>query len=719
MSKPIKVILSLVVLAILLPIVAAIIAIQIIDTDDIKRIAANQVAAHSGRELTIEGAVDLSLFPWLSLNLGRTKLSNAPGFGTTPMIEVEQISVSLKLLPLFSGNIELDTITLAGLKIDLQINADGRSNFDDLSGKTTAKKEASTTTGSESSADKNPGKTALAAFTLGGIEITNAQIHWRDQTSQTDITVTDFNLESGAIAPGKAVEISLSAAVAMAEPSMTTQLNSRASLQISKDFQRITLDDFSLAVTANGDSLPGGKISARLSAAISADLATDNLTITSLLLKTLGLEVGGDLTVTKFSQAPAVTAQLQLSPFNGQSLLAELALPPAETADADALKTISAKLALSADENQINLSSVALQLDQTQINGNARVVSFDQPVISFKLNLDGIDLDRYLPPPATGPATTAAASNGSGDEPLNLGESLAGLAALNLNGSLTIGELTVSNIKSSELSLTVKASKGHLILDPMSAKLYDGSLSGSIDLNGARRPPVLSLVQKLSGVEIGPLAKDAAGIDRLTGTATISATLATQGNLQEELIRNLNGNLGFDIANGTLQGINVDRSTCLARQKLNVLSGKNQDPEPCPADESTRFTVFQAAAKVTHGVLQNNDLFIEQQRSDARKFLHIKGSGKVDLNTESLDYRINAGRVEKLADGSYQPRGTAIPVRISGSLSNPSVLPDVSDLVKTEAKNKLQEKFAPQLAPSDQDSPTDQLKKQLLRGLFN
>jgi AsmA protein len=118
-------------------------------------------------------------------------------------------------------------------------------------------------------------------------------------------------------------------------------------------------------------------------------------------------------------------------------------------------------------------------------------------------------------------------------------------------------------------------------------------------------------------------------------------------------------------------------------------------------------------------VLKNNDLFIEQQRSDPDKFLHIKGAGIVDLNLQSIDYRVTAGGVEKLADGSYKNRGTAIPVRITGSLAEPSVAPDVSSLIKDKAKTKLMEKLVPKLAPDESDSPKNQLKKRLLRGLFN
>ncbi|MBV1889410.1 MAG: AsmA family protein, partial [Gammaproteobacteria bacterium] len=255
-----------------------------------------------------------------------------------------------------------------------------------------------------------------------------------------------------------------------------------------------------------------------------------------------------------------------------------------------------------------------------------------------------------------------------------------------------------------------------------SADLYEGKFQSKVDINGAKRPPTLSISQTLTGVSLAPLTTDLAGIDAISGSAKITASLTTQGNSTEELTRGLNGKLGFDITDGTLKEINIDRSVCLAKQGLNSLKGSDS-LEACPPDQPTRFTFFLANATITAGVLKNDDLFIEQARSDSEKFMHIKGNGSVDLNQEKINYRVTASQVRKLAQGGYETRGTPIPVKISGSFADPSVKPDVSGLIKTQLKSKLQQKLEQQLQKkSDADEPEsakDQLKNQLLRGLFN
>ncbi|MDF1819701.1 MAG: AsmA family protein [Immundisolibacteraceae bacterium] len=716
MNRTVKVLSTVIAVVILLPVIAAIIASQVIDTDDIKQIAADQVASQTGRELTIDGDVDLSFFPWLSLDLGHTELSNAPGFSPPAMVEVDRISVSLKILPLLFGNIELDTLTLAGLHADLQINADGESNFADLVGSSNA---SSGETQESPTKNDNKGNT-LAAFTLGGVEITDAQIRWRDLTSQTDVTVGDFNLRSGAILPGEPVKISIGAAVKIAEPALVTRIDSESTLEISDDFEQIALNQFDLTVTATGDTLPGGELSVNLSAELAADLKTDLLTVDQLQLKIANLSLNGDISVAQLSQAPEFKGSFKIASFDGQKLMDALNLPPIETADDAALEKLTAGFQVSGNENQIKLDALSIRVDQTAIDGQASIINFESPAIRFQLAIDAIDLDRYLPPASEASAsdTSEAAGSENNEDALNLGESLAALATLNLNGSLTIGELIVAGIKSSDISVTVKADQGHLQIDPFSASLYEGKIDGSVDLNGAKNPPQVAVTHSLTGVSLAPLIKDLANVHQISGTANISTSFSTKGNQTDELTQNLNGKLKLEITDGTLQEINIDRSVCLARQGLKSISG-DMDDSACPEDEPTRFTAFEASASVVNGVLSNKDLFIEQQRSDPDKFLHIKGDGQIDLNQQQINYRVTAGSVEKLADGSYEQRGTAIPVKISGNFDSPRVLPDVSGLVKSQAKSKLKEKLAPKLAPSDDDSPEDKLKKKLLKGLFN
>ncbi len=50
------------------------------------------VKKETGRELTINGDLDLAFFPWLGFSMQDASLSNAPGFGDEPFATIDQAS---------------------------------------------------------------------------------------------------------------------------------------------------------------------------------------------------------------------------------------------------------------------------------------------------------------------------------------------------------------------------------------------------------------------------------------------------------------------------------------------------------------------------------------------------------------------------------------------------------------------------------------------------
>ena len=64
-----------------LVLVAGITFALLFDANDYREDIAARVADASGRELVIEGDLELSLFPWLAVEIGKSRLGNAAGFG--------------------------------------------------------------------------------------------------------------------------------------------------------------------------------------------------------------------------------------------------------------------------------------------------------------------------------------------------------------------------------------------------------------------------------------------------------------------------------------------------------------------------------------------------------------------------------------------------------------------------------------------------------------
>ena len=58
----------------------------LLDPNRFKADIADAVGRETGRELRLEGDIELSFFPWLALTTGQGSLGNPPGFAAEPFV---------------------------------------------------------------------------------------------------------------------------------------------------------------------------------------------------------------------------------------------------------------------------------------------------------------------------------------------------------------------------------------------------------------------------------------------------------------------------------------------------------------------------------------------------------------------------------------------------------------------------------------------------------
>ncbi len=218
MGKLLKFLLGALFLLAGLIVVAVIVLPLIIDPNDYKDEIATAVREKTGRTLEIEGDISLSVFPWLGLDIGPTRLSNAEGFAEPDMASMDAVQVRIKLVPLLSKQLEVDTVKLSGLKLNLAKDKSGRTNWADLQGEQAATKED----GARSAGgDEDTGGAALDSLAIGGIEVVDAQLVWDDRSSDSRYEVNGLSFTTGAIEPGERFDLDLHFQLAATQPAIT------------------------------------------------------------------------------------------------------------------------------------------------------------------------------------------------------------------------------------------------------------------------------------------------------------------------------------------------------------------------------------------------------------------------------------------------------------------------------------------------------------------
>lgn len=348
---------------------------------------------------------------------------------------------------------------------------------------------------------------------------------------------------------------------------------------------------------------------------------------------------------------------------------------------------------LKADGEKLRVDPFAAKVDDSQVKAKVGITRFSNPQFDFDVDIDRLDADRYVTKSETKSGSPAPAAGA--DTPLDL----SALKSLNASGEARLGWLKVANIKTSNVRLGLKAEGGLVNLAPFSANLYEGSMAGMLNVD-ARATPAIAFKQDMKGITIGPLLVDAINNDMLAGKGNLSLDVKTQGTTVGALKKALNGNAAVNLADGAIKGFDLAGTIRDAKSKLNVL--KAQGAVEASDTKKTDFSEMKASFKITNGVAHNDDLDIKSP------LFRIAGSGDIDIGNEKLNYLAKPTVVATLKGqgGSDlgQLNGLTIPVKVTGTFSDPKYGPDFAAIGTALAQKQLLEKVG-----GDKAAPLQQL----------
>lgn len=464
MKRAVKLLLWVVGLLVALIVAAVIVVPLVFDPNDYRDEINALVERQTGRELVIEGNIGLSVFPWLGVEIGETRLSNAEGFGPEPFARLQEAEVRVKLLPLLRKQVEVDTVILAGLRLNLARNAAGATNWDDL---VQAPAEPPAPAPKEKAKAVTP-EEMLAALAIGGVRISDAHVVWDDQVTGQRAEISRFDLETGALDLTAPFPVTLRTDFSAKAPQAQGHLAFDTKVGIDLSAQRYSLNGLTLDLDLKSPLVPGGTLAARLTADASADLRQQVAELTGLKLEALGTELAAEARATAILAQPDVTGTLTLDLRDPSKLAAalkqQLPLDPKALKDGHLRTRFTASLANgTAEVPELKLNAMGLVLD-------ARAEAKDilgKPAAQGRITLDVKDGARLLAPFAAAlpPGMQPAALSGAHLETpfeLNLATQRAALPALKL-AALGVGaevKLTAEQI------LDQPSAKGQLTIAP-------------------------------------------------------------------------------------------------------------------------------------------------------------------------------------------------------------------------------------------------------------
>ena len=249
-----KLLLKLVAALLVLLIAAIIVVVTVIDPNDYKQQIQDQVKKSINRDLIISGDLSWSLYPLLGFESGQVTLQNSPEFKEKILLDVKSAAISINVLPLLSGELEVGEIMLDGVTFNLITNKDGSTNLENLAPETSVEPAKEESTSNDETAKETSNSLDLSKFALSGINITNAQLKIIDlDTNQTqEVVVKSLILEEFAF--DKKSHFSLTSAFKNDQVDADISLN--ADIFVAVGLDNIEVTDLTIESKILSDALP-------------------------------------------------------------------------------------------------------------------------------------------------------------------------------------------------------------------------------------------------------------------------------------------------------------------------------------------------------------------------------------------------------------------------------------------------------------------------------
>ncbi|KRP72190.1 cell envelope biogenesis protein AsmA [Pseudomonas paralactis] len=731
-------ILGLVLLGLLLIIVALGFALtHLFDPNDYKE-EIRQIARDKAHiELTLNGDIGWSLFPWLGLELHEASVATltAP---TQPFADLQMLGLSVRVLPLLRREVQMSDVRVEGLNLRLNRDKQGHGNWEDI-GKNLPDETTDTPAPApvEPVAETKPEKPPQPIrLDIDSLTINNARVEYTDEQTGKQLSAESIQLSAGAIHEGASIPLKLTAFLGSNQPLMRVKTELNGNLRIQRALKRYQFEDMRFSGEATGEPLQGKTVSFSTQGQLLVDLAANVAEWTNLKLSANQLRALGELKVNDLDKTPQVSGALSVAQFDLAKFLESIGHPLPAMAPGS-LSKVELVSRLKGTPTSVALENLNLKLDESTFSGRVAVEDFAKQSLRVQLKADTFNADNYLPAKSEAAkgataarqaevqSSEAGAMAAGGNTPLPDAPTkgawstdkllpLTRLRSLDIDADLAFGQLTLSQLPIQNAVLKASGIDGQLKLDTLSGGLYNGTFQANGTLDVRQDLPLLAVQTHIKQVPVEKILQAQGKNPPVKGQVTLDSNLTGRGNSQKALIDSLNGTASFVINNGVLLNANIEQQVCTGIALLN-----RKTLSTVPPGKDTPFQELRGNLTFRNGVASNPDLKVRIPG------LTVNGNGDVDLRVLGMDYRVGIiveGDKREVPDPACQVganfQGIEVPLRCRGPLELGAKAcrldkDGLGQVALKAAGNRLNEKLEEKL---DKVNPK---LKDALKGLFN
>jgi AsmA protein len=714
-----------------------------------------QVEKATGRDFTIDGDIDLALFPWVGLKVEDATLGNEKGFIAKQFAAIKQLDIKMNVLPLLKKEVEINTIRLHGLNIFLEVAENKTSNWSSLGQPDAASGDASRAgKTAEPPADKavsdKKAVSALQSLKVEGIELVDAQIHYEDRSSNTKATISELNLKTGSIQFDQAVDVRFSARVENNQPAIDAHLNLITQLTFNKDFTEFNLRDFVFTVLADANEFIKQKEQLEIKTSIDVSMEDQRVVLKQLQLSALGTTTLADINVSQFLQTPLIQGDIEVQSFNARQVAKRVGVQLPAMAKADALHQVALKTKIKLHGEKLEANDFSLSVDGSVLSGWLHLINLSKQQLRYDLAFDQLNINDYLPPVVEAAVNDKAERSlaaakvktstdkpdalAAGDEKIEL--PLKMMRQLDVQGDFRIASLQVREYLARQFLMTTKAQQGEINIKPLSMQVLDGQVTSAVKINVKKAIPAYVIKLDVNQVQVGPVVNPfldgLMGEKPLTmkGAANLALDVKTKGETVNQLKKASSGKVILNMNETEVKGFDPEfymRSSIADYVDTKGFSLSKNIMGNYNPREVTVFDKIYSTVNLADGKARTDDFLMDSKR------VQVTARGQVNIMQNTVDVissvKLPRGKtsLEKVLDEPLYVRVHGPFNALAYDIDTDRLKKSTTDVLKNEAKAKLDAEKqrlkaeAEEKAKEELKKSTDELKDKLkdkLKGLF-
>ena len=615
-----------------------------LDLNTYKETIATEISAALGRPVSVEGSIHHSLAP-LGLTLDRIVILDDLVYGPEPFLVVDGVSLRTNIVPLLTGSLSIDSISIQRADLKLAVSATGNANWQrsSIPAQTESTPDAPVaSTPLDDAGPKTPtaqpfwGKDIPLHFEVGSFTLHSGTVTFNDLRQQTTYVANLDKATLSSVGLDRDIPFALGGVVSQVQDKRkgTLALDGTARLTPGGDIH-VTLSKANLVFTS--PVVPNTSLAVALETRARYSHAARSLALEQIVAKVNETSVNGNI-------ALVLPGGVQARPGIDMDIKGNLALGDIDidklAQAAETLRPVRYKVRTGISDTEI--LAVTRRTPPTGSAAEAPVVT---PGRNPSVHIPGQTPQEPKPLAPMAP-----------DEPPTYDEVLASPLAP-LRTITTRVDYSAQSVRSGTIALqNVRgsvASDGATLTLPFSLQAFTGNVNGTVTGDIPAPKPGWHLEAEAVGVDAEKALRAVGQGKKSPLLGKVSASLDIAG-------RGLDT---WPVLSKTLQGKAV-----LGLQNSHVIDALPQDLARSlglPAD----IPVSRAAASfaIVNGVGTTNDITVTSSLGTA------KGQGTVNLVRERMDLSV------AVLIGGREP---LIPLLVNGGFSSPAVSLDTSRAAK-------------------------------------